>query len=138
VQELIGEATGGPPVNWRVRRQPDLASRTEAQGRALVDLATLVGDVTRFVSSREQAEREEVPLGPALRPPAARALRALAEALRSVDVSAADADALDRAWAAARALADAVRDQRRQHHSDLFEAGTLVAAIERTLVTITP
>ncbi|UMG92339.1 hypothetical protein [Nocardioides sp. TF02-7] len=137
VHQLVGDATGGPQVNWRVRRLPDRSDRVRAHGRALADLAYLVGEQADLLRL-ERAEHEEVPLGPGLRPAAARALRALAVALDSVEVSTARPDDLDRAWRELDRLAEAVRERRRRTDEDLFEAGTVVAGIRRTLLTVSP
>lgn len=137
VQELVGDASGGPPVNWRVRRDQDRADRVGEHGRALVNLAFLVGELAAHLTDWERAEREAVPLGPELRPQAARALRELAAALRSVDVSTAEPEAVSAAWRELRRLADAVRDLRRRSGEDMFAAGTLVLGVEQALASIT-
>lgn len=136
VQELTGDAVDGPPVNWRVRRSQDRADQVSTQGRALVNLAFLVGELATDLTTWEHAERDEVPLGPDLRPYAARALRQLARVLRSVDVAHAEPDDVEGAWQEVRAFTDAVRDARRRTGMDLFEAGTLVVGIERTLGSV--
>jgi hypothetical protein len=138
VQQLVGDATGGPPVNWRVHRSQERADRVAEQGRALVNLAFLVAELASNLTGWEHSGNDHAPLGPELRPPTARALRELAAALRSIDVSVAEPDELARAWREAEALADSVREVRRRTGQDLFEAGTLVTGIERALLAVSP
>lgn len=137
VQQLVAEAADGPPVNWRVLRRRDRAARLQVQGRALVALAFLVDDLAAYLGSWRGSD-QRAPLGPALRSRAGEALRELAGTLSSIDGSAAPDEALDRAWKATGALADEVREQRRRTGDDLFEAGTLLTGIERTLRSVTP
>lgn len=138
VRELVAEATREPPVNWRARRWRDRVERLHAQGRALVNLAFLVGDLTEFLAGRERYEASEVPLGPSLRPAAAHALHAAADALRSVEDSVAGTEEIRAALDATHDLAAAVRDERRQSGGDLYAAGSLVVGIERALLTVAP
>jgi hypothetical protein len=138
LQELVGEVAGGPPVNWRVRRDQDRADRVGEHGRALVNLAFVVNDLATQLTHWERADRESVPLGPDLRPQAARTLRELAVVLRSVEEAVADPDSLSVAWREVHRLADEIRAQRRRTGQDLFAAGTLVTGLERALLSVTP
>lgn len=135
MEELLALATGGPPVNWRVLRGKDEGQRLRERGRALAALALQVDEMTDVLSARERDDRQDLALPAELRPAAARALRATAEALRSVD---AHDELLEAGWAAARELAEGVRRHRRRTDDDLFTAGSLVVSIERTLTTMGP
>lgn len=138
VREQVARAEDGPPINWRVQRWQELAARQARHGRSLVNLASLVEELTRFLADRERADLEEVALGPTLRPSAAHALRATAVALRSVGDLYADPAELRRADRATEGFAAAIRSVRRRTDRDQFAAGTLLTGIRRVLASVTP
>jgi uncharacterized membrane protein YgaE (UPF0421/DUF939 family) len=140
MQELVSRAAEARGVNWRVRRWQDAAERQQHQARALANLALQVEDMTELLAHREHAEGE-LALGPGLRPTAARALRATAAALRSVDGPAADGLAADdaalrQAEDAADDFALAIRSERSRSGDDLFPAGTLLTGVRRALLSV--
>ena len=99
-------------------------------------LALQVDEMTDVLSARERDDREDLALPASVRPAAAQALRATADALRGA-VDERD-ERWDAAWAAERALAAEVRRCRARTGDDLFAAGGLVSSIERTLTTMGP
>ena len=114
------------------------ADRLYRQARALERLTLLVEDLTLVIAETEIAENERVALGPHLRPAAARALAALADALRSVDGAAAEAEATRRAQVALEAFTAELRRARASTDDDLFEAGNIVENIRRSLAAVQP
>lgn len=134
VEDLVGQALEGPPVNWRVRRWRGQADRLRGQGAALVGLAMLVGDLARTLRRREGPNDEEATLFRTdLHVPAAEALRATALALSAETeqpqeaVAAADLRIND--------LADAIRRAREEQGDDLFVGGALVLGLRSTLAS---
>ena len=136
MEDLLAMATGGPPVNWRVLRVRQESQLLRDRGRALASLALQVDEMTDVLSARERDDREDLALPASVRPAAAQALRATADALRG-PVDERD-ERWDAAWAAERALAAEVRRCRSTTGDDLFAAGGLVSSIERTLTTMGP
>ena len=135
--ELTERARHG---NRRARRYRQSAERQYEQARALGSLTFLVEELTQLVIENEVAEHdlEHVALGPGLRPPAAAALRRLAAVLRSVDHAVADPATTDSAYAALHELAAAVHRHRVETGHDLFEAGSLVLVVRRSLAAVVP
>ncbi|WP_040339554.1 FUSC family protein [Candidatus Blastococcus massiliensis] len=124
--------------NRRARRYAEHAQQQVRQARALERLALLVEELADVLADTERAEFEQVALGPALRPAAARALAALGDALRSVQAETADLDALHAADEALRALADDVRRTRTSTQEDLFVAGSVIDTVRRGLISLSP
>lgn len=135
-----GEASRG---NLRARRQIE---RVRAQARQAVVLGTsaeVIDEVVRLLVEWERAGRDDVALGPRLRPEVATALRSFADALREPDDDGAaggtpgvapDAPADDPAAAFGRSLdrlREAVRDARNRSGEDLLVAGALVVVLRR-------
>ncbi|GAA2121368.1 hypothetical protein GCM10009843_15520 [Nocardioides bigeumensis] len=135
VEQLLALATGGPPVNWRVRKGRDEGQRLRERGRALAALALQVDELTDVLAYRERDDRQDLALPAWLRPAAESALRATADALRSDEDRSA---CIDAAWTAVRRLASEIRRDRHESGDDLFGAGALVVSIERTLTTMSP
>ncbi|SOC49708.1 Uncharacterized membrane protein YgaE, UPF0421/DUF939 family [Blastococcus aggregatus] len=124
--------------NRKARRYAEDARQQVQQARALERLTLLVEELTDALSATERAEFERVALGPALRPAAARALAALADALRSVRYRTAEPEASRAADEALRRLTDEVRRARTATQDDLFVAGSVVDAVRRGLVALSP
>ena len=124
--------------NRRARRYQQDADRQYAQARALERLALLIGDLTGLISETEVATASRVALGPELRPPAATALAALADVLRSVEGPTAGPEVTRRAYAALHELADALRSSRARSADDLFVASSIVVGIRRALAAVVP
>ncbi|MGY2085477.1 FUSC family protein [Blastococcus sp. SYSU DS0539] len=124
--------------NRRAARYRPAADRQYRQARALESLTLLVEDLTMLIAETELADREKVPLGPRLRPPASRALAALAEVLRSVDGATADPDATREAYTALDEFTTELRRARATTDDDLFEAGNIVENVRRSLAAVRP
>ena len=136
MQQMVTEATEARRVNWRARRWQNTAERQYSWAQALQRLSFLVEDITDLVIEQEHAGRQQVVLGPTLRPPTARALTAMSRALRSMEGDTADADALRAADRAVHELATAIREARGHTEDDLFAAGTIVTAIRRAVAAL--
>ena len=89
-----------------------------------------------LLAQQEHSDRSLKALGPQLRPPAAKAFRSAAQALRSTEASSASQDELDRAGADVDAFARAISEH--EGDGEVFAAGSLVTAIRRVLASITP
>ncbi|WP_346620509.1 hypothetical protein [Blastococcus montanus] len=124
--------------NRRAARYRDSAERLYRQARALERLTLLVEDLTVVIAETEVAENERVALGPELRPAAARALDALADALRSVDGAAADPEVVHRADDAVDAFTTELRRARATTDDDLLEAANIVESVRRSLTALRP
>jgi len=136
MRQMVTEATEARRVNWRARRWRETADRQYTWAQALQRLSFLVEDITGLVVEQEHAGRQEVVLGPTLRPPTARALRAMSRALRSMHGATAEPDALRGADGALQELTVAIRDARVHTDDDLFAAGTIVTAIQRAVAAL--
>jgi len=136
MRQMVTEATEARRVNWRASRWRETADRQYAWAQALQRLSFLVEDITGLVVEQEHAGRQEVVLGPTLRPPTARALRAMSRALRSMHGDTAEPDALRGADSALQELTVAIRDARVHTDDDLFAAGTIVTAIQRAVADL--
>ena len=137
MRQMVAEASEARRVNWRARRWQEMADRQYTWAQALQRLSFLVEDITDLVVEQEHAERREVVLGPTLRPPAARALHTMSQALRSIegDDTAAPAE-LHAADVAVQDLAAAIQGLRGHTDDDLFAAGTIVTAIRRAVAAL--
>ena len=136
VKSLIAAVTGRR-INWRLERWRPRAEQLSAQGSVLVNLAFQIGVLADLIGDRESPNRAHL-LGPELRPPAAAALRSTADALRTVEGSAAAPGALADALRAVHALADAIRERRDLTGEDHFAAGTLVDSLRSELLSVKP
>lgn len=137
VRRIPAQTRDSGRVNWRASRWREKTQRTHERVRSLEHLAFLVEDLTLLVREHERADLQEVALGPALRPPAADALEALAEVLRlgpddeRQDTVAAARDATD-------AFVVAMRAQRESTGGDILTAGGIITAILRALAALEP
>jgi uncharacterized membrane protein YgaE (UPF0421/DUF939 family) len=138
MQVLVLEATQAMRGNWRARRWQQEADRQYQQARALEQLALLVDQMTGFVTDRERADHDEVPLGPVLRPYAAHAFQDAAELLRWSDGPEPDADAVREMEAALARLVEEVRAVRARTGGDLFGAGAVVMTLRLVLDALAP
>jgi len=138
MRDMVAHATEARRGNWRVGRWRHEADRQYQQARALEQLAFLVEEMTTFVIAHESAQREEVPLGPQLRPYAAHAFQETAETLCSFDGDGLDLDALREADRALSRLTEEVRRIRAENNSDLFGAGTIVMTLRRAITALAP
>lgn len=135
VEDLVGQALGGPPVNWRLARWHDRASSLQAHGRALAALALVVGGLADILGRQAAAAEPRPPWRSQLGAPTASAMRATAEALRAVnspELAQRVVEARDEVDQLARAIAtsqDAGSD-------DQFAAGSLVLGLRRILDAI--
>ena len=137
-RSMVDHTAEARRANWRARRWRSDADRQYAQARALERLASLVEDMTTVVTDQERAEREQVAMGPAVRPSAATALRAMAEALRSVRGPTADPELLRRTDEALQRLVDEIRATRERTGDDMFGAGELVMTLRTALTALAP
>ncbi|TYP87997.1 FUSC family protein [Blastococcus xanthinilyticus] len=124
--------------NRRAARYRETVDRQYEQGRALERLTLLVEDLTQLIAETEVAHRDHVPLGPSLRPPASRALAALADVLRSVEGASADPDAVRETDTALAEFATELRRARATTDDDLFEAGNILENLRRSLDSVRP
>lgn len=138
MRTALDQATEAQRGNRRARRYAEDAQQQRRQGRTLERLTVLVEELTDVLTGSERAEFEQVALGPALRPAAARSLGALADALRSVHAETAEPDALEAADEALRALTDEVRRTRTATQDDLFVAGSVIDTVRRSLAALSP
>lgn len=138
MRAAVDQAAEAQRGNRRARRFAADSGQQVRQARGLERLTLLVQELTDVLADTERAEFEQVALGPALRPAAARTLGALADALRSVHAETADRDALHAADEALAELADEVRRTRTSTQEDLFVAGSIVDAVRRGLVSLSP
>ncbi|WP_448639646.1 FUSC family protein [Geodermatophilus sp. URMC 63] len=133
MREAVQRAAEARRGNRRARHHRAAAEAQYRQARALERLSLMVEQLTQVIAETERADFERVALGPALRPPAARTLAALAAALRSVQDAAAEPEAVRRAQACLHEFADAVRHARATSADDLFVAGDVVQTVQRSL-----
>jgi uncharacterized membrane protein YgaE (UPF0421/DUF939 family) len=138
MRDMVAQATEARRGNWRIARWQREADRQYEQARALEQLAFLVEQMTSFVVVTENAERDEVALGPSLRPYAAHAFQETADTLRSVGEEGVDVALLREADAALSRLVDEVRDLRARQNSDLFGASTIVMTLRRAIGSLAP
>lgn len=138
MRAAVGQAQEAQRGNRRARRYAAETEQQVRQARALERLTLLVEELTDALTDTERAEFDRVALGPGLRPSAARTLSALADALRSVQASTADVDALRTADDALREFAHEVRRTRTATQDDMFVAGSVIDAVRRGLVALSP
>ncbi|MFE5292095.1 aromatic acid exporter family protein [Isoptericola sp. NPDC056618] len=129
-----GEASRG---NLRARRYGERV-RTQARESAVLGAAAeVVDEVVRLLVDGERTGRDDVALGPRLRPELATALRSFADALRDPvdDTDDTDGDSADDPCAGfARSLdrlRDVVRESRERTGGDHFVAGALAVVLGR-------
>jgi uncharacterized membrane protein YgaE (UPF0421/DUF939 family) len=130
-QEAVSRSKEAVRANRRARRYREWTTSQVRRGGLLHTLAAVVDDISRSVAEWETRERDDVALGPPLRPPAARAITALATAVRSLDSDGTDPQALAALAGATDAYHDAVRETRARSDRDYFVAGAIVLALRR-------
>lgn len=138
VRETVDHTMHARKGNWRAARHTELSQRQSAQAAALERLALLVEDVASLVIDHERAELTRTALGPALRPYAAHAFSDMAEALRSLDGSAADTELLLRVSGSADKLAEEIRKSRDKDGDEFWSAGTIVTGLRRAISALAP
>ncbi|MFE5337247.1 hypothetical protein ACFQ8E_15155 [Isoptericola sp. NPDC056573] len=141
-----GEASRGNP---RARRHGERARSQARQAEVLGTAAEVVDEVVRLLVDWERTGRDEVALGPRLRPELASALRSFADALREPEDDGGPDDAVDAppvtaaddpGAAFARSLdrlRDVVRDARERSGGDHLVAGALVVVLRRAADVLT-
>lgn len=134
----VDQAREAQRGNRRARRYAEDTQQQVRQARTLERLTLLVEELTDVLTETERAEFERVALGPALRPTAARTLAALAGALRSVHAETADPATLRDAEDALAGFRDQVRHTRTTTQDDLFVAGSVIDAVRRGLMSLSP
>lgn len=144
VDHTVEEAVPARRANWRAREWWYVPEQQQERAEVLQHLALLVQDLRTLLESHEHSGVGSPALGPALRWPAATALRAVAEVLRSATGPAEEAesqehrDHLDEAVQAIRALEEEVRRGRRSGPGDYFAAASAVTTLWRVVSTLAP
>lgn len=138
MRQAVTEAADARRANWRARAWREQAEEEYEQARALDQLSFLVEDLTGLLADAIENPTEQLPLGPELRGPAAEALRAMAETLRSVSGSYAAPECLARTHDANDTLASEVRVVGEAGGRDAFVGATMVTSIDRATSTLTP
>lgn len=128
VQDLVADALGGPPVNWRVRQTRERADRLRRRGDTLVGLAVLVSEIGDSIWG---APTPSPSWGDSVNGAAARALRASAHALRPRSDGELEQD-LDASVAATGELTRAISAESVALGPDLFAAAALAESLRRT------
>lgn len=131
------EASEARWANWRARRWRDESDRQDRSAQRMERVAVFVVDLTMLIADSERADRETVPLGPALRPPAAEALRSTASLVRG-PLGPAAADGAVAAEEAVQRLASAVVDVRTESEADRFVAGAIVSSLRQIIDACRP
>lgn len=127
MRERTAEASEARWANWRAQRWRDESDRQSRTAQGLDRLALAVEDLTMLVVDSAHSDREAVPFRPALREPAAEALRSMAALVRAG--VGAESDRIDAADAAVQRLASAVVDVNTGSEPDLFVAGAIVSSL---------
>ncbi len=132
------EASEARWANWRARRWQGESDRQFRSAQAMARLALLVEDLTMLVVDSEREDRETAQLRPALRPPAADALRSTASLVRDRSDTAA-AGRIAAAEEAVQRLASAIIDvQTESEAADSFVAGAIVSSLRRIIACCRP
>ena len=132
MRSRASEASEARWANWRARRWRDESDRQNRSAQGLERVALIVEDLTMLIVDSERAERETVPLGPALRPPAAEALRSTASLVRD-GLGPAAAGRVDAAEEAVQRLAKAVVDVQTESEAYRFVAGAIVSSLRQII-----
>lgn len=138
MQAIVAHTARARRANWRARRWSQVADEQYQQARALQQVTLLIEDIAALVVEQERAELTRVALGPAVRPAAARTLRALTAVLQSVQGHTAAVAELHRADAELSELVRAIRDERHRSATDMFAAGTVVTGVRRAIASLVP
>ncbi|MFC7022077.1 hypothetical protein ACFQHV_02945 [Promicromonospora thailandica] len=140
-RDAVGSAREAVRANVRAPRYDAWTTAQARRADRLGTAADVVDDIVRLLAEWEREDRQDVALGPRLRPVLVAALRAYADGLRS-DVAGGSGTPDDEDAAAARAaaarcdaavgeLAAAVREHRRTSGLDDFVAGAVVVTLWR-------
>ncbi|MGI5187203.1 hypothetical protein ACQEVI_03560 [Promicromonospora sp. CA-289599] len=124
-------------INRKARRYGKWATAQVQRAQALAAAAEVVNDLVRILAEWERRDRENMALGPGLRPELATALRAYANALRPDPDDHAFAEATERCEGSVDELGDAVRADARSSGHDHFVAGAVVVALWRGTAALT-
>jgi uncharacterized membrane protein YgaE (UPF0421/DUF939 family) len=138
MRHLVAHMSEARRANWRAKRWQDRLDRQYQRALALEQLAFLVEDITTMLVDQENSARDDVALGPELRPPTADVLDAMASALDTVEGHVADVDCLREVDKLVQRLADEIRRQRHQGGDDRFTAGSVVTAVRRAIASLVP
>jgi len=130
-REAVARTREAARANLRLRRHRDWAASQVQRSGELETSADVVGNLVRLLVEWERSGREDVALGPRLRPAAATALRAYVAALRSVETERADDALLADLDGAVESLRRDVRTVRQEADEDFFVAGAIVLALRR-------
>lgn len=134
---MLAEVREAQRINWRAPRWRRTADEQYQRARALKGLSFFVEDIYDLITRNERSDLQDVALGPDLRPAAARAFEATADALT---VPTGD-DEVGR-WETARGrteeLADLILTMRDGSPDEFFAAGALVNALRRALDSLAP
>lgn len=136
MSEMVAQAGEARRANWRAHLWVETAERQYALAKALEQLALLVEDVFELLRNQEVAGRNQVALGPRLRPLTADLLAATSKMLAEVDGSFVGAEQLREVDDAMVRLVHQIRDVRQDTGDDLFTAGSVVVAVRRALLTL--
>ncbi|GAB2678215.1 aromatic acid exporter family protein [Thalassiella azotivora] len=124
MRAAVAEAEQATRANVRARRYRSAFRALRAEATELDRVSGLVLDLVEVLAETERAGKDEVALGPALRPATCRALNAAAEVLGTVDAGVADGDAVTTARTRLAELTDQLDEQR---STEVRGGGTLVA-----------
>jgi uncharacterized membrane protein YgaE (UPF0421/DUF939 family) len=138
MSEMVAEASEARRANWRARRWQQTAEEQYERARALEQLSFLVEDITELVATQEVAGTRHIALGPALRPPTAGVLDALADLLADGGSSLSEPDHLRHVDRALAELVDCIRTRREETGDDMFSAGSLVMTVRRAVASLVP
>lgn len=138
MRHMVAHMSEARRANWRAKRWQDRLDRQYQRALALEQLAFLVEDITTMLVDQENSARDDVALGPELRPPTADVLDAMASALETVEGHVADVDSLREVDLAVRRLAEAIRRQRNEAGDDRFTAGSVVTSVRRAIASLVP
>jgi uncharacterized membrane protein YgaE (UPF0421/DUF939 family) len=134
---MLAEVREAQRINWRASRWRRTAEDQYQQARALKGLSFLVEDIYDLVAGNERSDLGDVALGPALRPAAARAFEATADAL-AVAGGVDDDGRWETARGMTEGLADLIITMRNGTPHEFFAAGALVNALRRALDSLDP
>ncbi|WP_125777306.1 FUSC family protein [Antribacter gilvus] len=135
-RESVQQAREAVRANRRARRYREWATSQVRRAGSLGTSADVVDEITRLVADWETRDREDVALGPPLRPVAADAFRAFAQVLRTLDREGPDADSCGALDAATEKLRRGVHVVRADSEQDYFVAGALVLALRRAAAAL--
>lgn len=134
---MLAEVREAQRINWRASRWRRTAENQYQQARALKGLSFFVEDIYDLVARNERSDLQDVALGPDLRPAAARAFEATADAL-TVTTAAEEVGRWETARDMTEELANLIMTRRDGSPHEYFAAGALVNALRRALDSLAP